>query len=285
MSSIPDPRPRPHGAASFPFQPGDTVRLAIDPAHRDAVVEVRDNQAELGNGCHYPADELVADPVPDERWLPLQGHEAGYLISNHGKILSLNYHRTGRVRLLKLTNRHTSPKYTLPKEVGGGQPAGHLVARHFPHSKTGAEQPGDHIGFRDGNRGNLRWDNLFWYDRRQLRELGLLEYMNKTGHLTKEAAAVAAAALRQGLLHAEVAAAFGVSGQTVKMLARREGITRKRRLTAHEQAAMLARLDAGEPPGALAAEYGVHRVTVHRLRPDLVGHRPIGRPPAAGRKQ
>ena len=268
--------------SNFPFQAGDDVRLVADPAHRSAVVEVLGQLAELRNGIRYSAAELRADPEPDEQWLALPGYDGRYLLSSHGKLLATDYQRAGRARLFAQSRSRPGVviSYALPSPLAGGKAgrrtAGQLVAENFI-----GPPPAPHwqVGYRDGDRTNLRAANLFWFNPRRegdRRTDAVNKYLGRTtvlsaaqarqvlGELDGKLAFNEARTAGPSRTNASIALAYGVSEEVIKSLAKNAGRA-QRRPTSGVKDRILADLRGGVPRRQIAAAYNLSRTTVWRL--------------------
>ena len=98
-----------------------------------------------------------------EEWRDIQGYEGKYMVSNLGRVKSLNYNRTGKERILKA--RKDGCDYLqvqLYKEGKGKNYLVHqLVATVFCENPEGYTEL-NHI---DENKLNNRADNLEWCSR------------------------------------------------------------------------------------------------------------------------
>lgn len=89
-----------------------------------------------------------------EFWMPVKGRD-DYLISDKGRVKSLNYNRTGEVRIL-VGKHYAKSRYTIVT-IGGKTRLNHvLVAESF----IGPKPAGMQVNHKDGNRHNNSWSNL-----------------------------------------------------------------------------------------------------------------------------
>ena len=263
-------------APDFPFRAGDDVVLTADPAHRDTVVEVHGQVAELRNGLWYAAHELRRTTDPEEEWIDLPAYDGRYRLSSHGKLLATDYRRQGRARLFALSK--ASPDgtvaYSLPDlndealEAGEGKPsrrpAAQLVAEHFIGPPPGARW---HVGYKDGDRGNLRKDNLFWYNPRQRRNDDLNQYLNRRTVLSQAQAQQAEAAIAAKTPYGAIAAELGVSEEVIKALAKQARLAKGRPDEEKKQKIVKA-LREGARPSDVARAHDLSRVSVWRIQKD-----------------
>ena len=200
-----------------PASPSTTQHAVIVALHPTAA------ELDTGKVVPFQALQLV---VTDERWLPIAGFTDRYLISSHGKVVSLSYSRTGQQRLLRPTSPHRYPSVSLHNEAGTTQVGvNRLVARHFLPPPT--EERFQHLIPKDGNHLNLRAENLQWVDQRERKDRAVLERFHRCGArnanskltpaLVREIRALAA----QGKNYQQLARQFGVSRPTVSLLVRR----------------------------------------------------------------
>jgi hypothetical protein len=165
---------------------GDTVSLAefasTDFPQYAVVVEVLPSGAvELDNGQVMVAEALL--PVAtSELWLPVAGFEDRYRISSYGKVVSLRFKRTKRVRLMRMSGAIRYPSVTLCNEstiVQAG--VNRLVAQHFLPAPADARQT--FVLPRDGNHLNLRADNLQWVNPCEVEDEAQAAYLYRSGEL------------------------------------------------------------------------------------------------------
>lgn len=98
-----------------------------------------------------------------EIWKPIIGYEEKYLISSFGKVVSLNYNRTGkRKELLCQNDKDGYQTVTLCKNGKSRLLKIHrLVGAHFiPNPNNLVE-----INHKDGNKSNNYFENLEWSTR------------------------------------------------------------------------------------------------------------------------
>lgn len=97
----------------------------------------------------------------NEVWKPIEGYEGRYEVSNSGLVRSLNYHRTGKVKILKThTDRYGYVCVELPKENNRRKhlTVHRLVAQAFvPNPKEKPE-----VNHKDGDKQNNCFSNLEW---------------------------------------------------------------------------------------------------------------------------
>ena len=103
----------------------------------------------------------MKEETTNEKWIPLEGYEGLYEVSDYGKIRSLNYYKQGRVCVLRCTAKNGKYlKVTLHK-------AGHaktyrihrLVAAAFLPKPSKERNQVNHI---NGNKTDNRASNLEW---------------------------------------------------------------------------------------------------------------------------
>lgn len=124
-----------------------------------AVVEAITNGAvELDNGQVLLASALV--PVATGGvWLPVAGFTDHCRVSPHGKVVSLQFKRTKRARLLRPSGPSRYPSVTLYSEATVAQAGlNRLVAQHFLPLPADARKT--FVVPLDGNHLNLRAENL-----------------------------------------------------------------------------------------------------------------------------
>lgn len=194
--------------------PAHAVIIEVWPATATAL-----EMAELDNGLAMPLTEL-AWVETGERWIPIPDY-SWYRISSHGKIVSLSYKNTGRQRLLK----HSSMRYPevrISNEVGFTHiGVNRLMAQAFLPSPTGLHHPV--VIPIDGNRFNLRADNLRWAGYCDVTDPTGWQYLHacqtrKHAKKLSEADKVSIQELaRQGLTKQAISQLFGVSRPTISI--------------------------------------------------------------------
>jgi hypothetical protein len=210
---------------------GDTVTnpdfARAGLANYAAVVEVlRDGAVELDNGQVLLANTLV--PVATgELWLPVAGFADRYLVSSHGKVISLHYRRTTRIRLLRPLGTTRYPSVTLCCEATVAQVGlNRLVAQHFLPAPADTRQT--FVLPRDGNHLNLQVDNLQWvYPSDVATDEAMTAYMYRPGELhhksrlsTAEVAQVRRLAA-QGTTQKVIAKQFNMSRPAISLIVNR----------------------------------------------------------------
>ena len=98
-----------------------------------------------------------------EEWRDIQGYEGKYMVSNLGRVKSLNYHRTGKERILKAYDNGYGYLYVnLSKEGKTKKYKIHrLVAKAFLENPEGYTEV-NHI---NEDKADCRADNLEWCSR------------------------------------------------------------------------------------------------------------------------
>lgn len=184
--------------------------------------------AELSNGLRLPSQELVRFET-GEQWVLIADFNR-YLLSSHGKVVSLFYHRTDRQRLLKVLRPTLYPAVTLVNEKGPRQVGlNRLVAQAFLPAPTEARLR--QVLPKDGNHLNVRVDNLYWADPSELEEEAVVHYLRRRGerHHFSKLTTVEVAQVRelvaQGATRQAVANLFGVSRPTISTII--SGTTRR----------------------------------------------------------
>lgn len=110
----------------------------------------------------------VPGEIPDEIWKDIDGFDGQYRISNYGRVLSMNYHRSGQQRILRLhtPKRKTStkskdmyPYVILSKNA-------HTYVRKIHRCVANAFIPNPenkpYVNHIDGNINNNHISNLEW---------------------------------------------------------------------------------------------------------------------------
>lgn len=184
--------------------------------------------AELSNGLYLPERELQLVDT-GERWALIADYDR-YLLSSHGKVVSLFYHRTDRQRLLKVLRPTLYPAVSLVNELGARQVGlNRLVAQAFlpPPAEARLRQ----VLPKDGDHLNVQVDNLYWADPSETEDEAVVQYLRRRGeqhHFSKLTAAEVAQArelVAKGATRQAVATKFGVSRPTISTLV--SGATRR----------------------------------------------------------
>jgi hypothetical protein len=199
---------------------------ACASALRAVIVEVRDQHtAELDNGKLVPLESLVLVPT-GEQWLPIMGFTDQYLLSSHGKVVSLFYNRSGRQRLLRVMSPHRYPSVSLHQGSFVTQAGlNRLVAQHF--LPPPAEARFRHVVPKDGNHLNLRVENLQWVDQQERDDMAVVERFHRCGasnsqsKLTPKTVGQIRLLSAQGSNNQQLAAQFGVSRPAISQIVRR----------------------------------------------------------------
>jgi hypothetical protein len=213
-------------STSYPLRAGHTIAhpcfASLSLPEHAVIVEVRAGIAELTNGLCLPQTELTFIET-GERWAPIADYDH-YLLSSHGKVVSLHYFRTNRQRLLKVLNLPFHPRVSLSNRAGTRQIGlNRLVAQAFlPPS---AEKRLTHVIPKDGNLLNVQVDNLQWADPREKHDEAVMKYLYRRGeqhHLCKLTTAEVVAVrllVAQGSTRQTVADTYGVSQQAISLIA------------------------------------------------------------------
>ena len=160
--------------------------------------------------------------------LPVPGYENRYLVSNHGRVFSLNFHRSGRcVELAQndlVDKRRTSgTRYKYVKAYYINPKTStlvhRLVALAFIPNPNGLPQ----VNHKDGNKSNNYADNLEWIDGagnvRHAAKEGLRTYPNGDKHPMAKISEDDAAEIKLRIILGErcvdIAKKMGVSIYTV----------------------------------------------------------------------
>lgn len=214
-------------AHSLTIQAGYTVtcscftRLGL-PTHA-VVVEVFkiENilQAELDNGHLLPLTELQLVET-GEQWADIAGYEH-YLISSHGKVVSLRYNKQPRQRLLRPLSAARYPEIRLGNRgIFLRSGINRLVAQAF--LPPPADESLTVVIPKDGNRLNVCAANLQWGSLNETTDKAAWRYLR--GYRTRNCKLQAAdiAQIRrlatQGMTQQAIADNFGVSRPTISVL-------------------------------------------------------------------
>ncbi|GAB3852070.1 hypothetical protein GCM10028822_19380 [Hymenobacter terrigena] len=206
---------------------GDAVAILAHaraglPEHAVVVEMLADGTVELDNGHTLLANVLV--PVANgEVWLPVAGFADRYRVSSHGKVVSLQYKRTARERLLRPSGATRYPSVTLCCEATIAQVGlNRLVAQHFLPAPDDARRT--FVLPRDGNHLNLRADNLQWVYPCEVTDEATSTYLYHSGELhhnsrlsTDEVAQVRHLAA-QGTTQKVIAQRFNISRPAISLI-------------------------------------------------------------------
>jgi hypothetical protein len=206
---------------------GDTVNIPgfarAGVTEYAVIVEVMpDGTVELDNGRVLLADALALVNT-GEVWLPVTGFVDRYRVSSHGKVVSLQYKRTKRARLLRPSGASRYPSVTLCCEAIIAQVGlNRLVAQHF--LPTPADVRRTFVLPRDGNHLNLRAENLQWVYPCEVADEATSTYLYHSGELhhnsrlsTDEVAQVRHLAA-QGTTQRVIAQRFNISRPAISLI-------------------------------------------------------------------
>lgn len=186
------------------------------------VLEVHASRlVELNNGLRLPQRGLLAVDT-GEQWRPIADYDR-YLLSSHGKVVSLFFCRANRQRLLKVLAPTRYPKVTLTNEAGNCQfSVSRLVAQTFLPAPEEARMR--HVMPIDGNPLNTQVDNLRWVDPYETQDEAVVHYLRRRGErhahskLTTQEVAQIRELVAQGATRQAVADKFCVSRPTVSLI-------------------------------------------------------------------
>jgi hypothetical protein len=185
------------------------------------IVEVRNEIAELSNGLRLSQAELIFIET-GEQWVTIADYDR-YLLSSHGKVISLLYQNTNRQRLLKVLHPSFYPQVSLSNRAGIRQVGiSRLVAQAFLPPPS--EKRLTHVIPKDGNPLNLRVDNLQWADLREMEDEFVMDYLRRRGEqhhlskLTTKDVTEVRALVAQGATRKAVAEAYDVSRPTISLI-------------------------------------------------------------------
>ena len=104
----------------------------------------------------------MIENLENEQWLPIDGFDGMYLISNYGRVKSLHYKNTNQERILKPnTTKDDYQLVTLYKDCKPKWLYVHrLVAMYFITNPNNLPQ----VNHKDENKCNNHVDNLEWCD-------------------------------------------------------------------------------------------------------------------------
>lgn len=96
----------------------------------------------------------------DEIWKDVEGHEGVYMVSNLGRVMSLDYRHTGKKKILKPIKIANGYLGVHRRNYGGKWPIHRLVAKAF------IPNPNNYpcVNHKNENKGDNRACNLEWCD-------------------------------------------------------------------------------------------------------------------------
>ena len=176
---------------------------------------------ELSNGLRLSRRGLLTVDT-GEQWRPIAGYDR-YLLSSHGKVVSLFYCRANRQRLLKVLAPTSYPKVTLTNEAGSCQfSISRLIAQTFLPAPEEARMR--YVMPKDGNPLHTHVDNLQWVDPYETQDEAVVHYLRRRGErhahskLTTQEVAQIRELVAQGATQQAVADRFGISRPTVSLI-------------------------------------------------------------------
>ncbi|MBI6042188.1 NUMOD4 domain-containing protein [Clostridium perfringens] len=95
-----------------------------------------------------------------EIWKDIEGYEGLYQVSNMGRVKSLNYNRTGKERLMKLSLKSTG--YLIVKLCKEGKEKKYLIHRLVAIAFLDNPQGLPEVNHKDEDKTNNNADNLEW---------------------------------------------------------------------------------------------------------------------------
>ena len=98
-----------------------------------------------------------------EEWRDIQGYEGLYMVSNLGRVKSLNYHRTGKERIMKPSDNGHGYLFVVLCKDGKDKNCriNRLVAQAFLPNPDNLPE----VNHKDENKYNNCVENLEWCDR------------------------------------------------------------------------------------------------------------------------
>lgn len=202
--------------------------VSRDFPEQAVIIEMRGEIAELSNGLFISQAELTFIET-GEQWKVIDDYDS-YLISSHGKVVSLFYRRQSRQRLLKVLSPLLHPQVAISNCTGIRQIGiNRLVAKTF--LPPPAEKRMTFIIPKDGNPLNVQVNNLQWVDQRETEDELVLDYLHRRGEqhifskLTTKEVLEVRALVAQGVAKQVVANSYQVSRPTISLIAR--GLSRR----------------------------------------------------------
>lgn len=201
------------------------ISTSTAAAVQSVIVELHSvHTAELDTGELVPLVTLTL-VTSDEQWCPVTGFADRYVVSSHGKVVSLSYSQSGRRRLLRVQSPHRYPSVSLHNGVQVTQVGlNRLVAQHFLPPPPEARFA--HVVPKDGNVLNLQADNLQWADSRTDESQTVRERFRRHGasnansKLTPELVRQIRQLAVEGRNNQQLAVQFGVSRPTISLIVR-----------------------------------------------------------------
>lgn len=159
-----------------------------------------------------------------EQWLPIEGYVGFYAISDHGHVMSMNYHRTGLPGLLAPRKANGYLAVQLSRD---GITRPYTIHRLVTAAFIGTRPAGAHINHRDGDKHNNALSNLEYctpaentqHAWRNGLHRKLLGEAHQNSKLTAAQVREIKGLLAKGKTHTEIAAQFGVSRSNISGIA------------------------------------------------------------------
>ena len=98
--------------------------------------------------------------MKEENWIDIEGYEGVYQVSNLGRVKSLNYHRSGKEKIM--TPNLTKKGYLRIRLMSNGKTERYLVHRLVAQAFIPNHQNKPQVNHIDGNPSNNCVDNLEW---------------------------------------------------------------------------------------------------------------------------
>jgi len=162
-----------------------------------------------------------------ERWLDVLGMEGSYMVSSHGRILSLlhgrAYYMKGHQRWV---TKHAAYHWVLlmNRSKDGARKRLCSIHRLVMIAFSGGDKPELEVNHKDGNGLNNRLDNLEWVTSAEnsWHAQYVLGHPPGTGVLNKEKVREIRALGHQGVSQKELAGRYGVSAATIERVLHRK---------------------------------------------------------------
>ena len=174
------------------------------------------------NASVHPASECKQEGITldnTEIWREIEGYPS-YMVSTFGRVMSLNYHRTGKSKILKPAKESTG-YFRLQLSLNGKvayKLVNRLVAQAFiPHDD--AQNQVNHInGYKTDNHiFNLEWDSP---SQNQSHRFSVLKQNGSRTRLTDQDITDIFSLRKQGLTLREIASIIGCSNPQVSNILR-----------------------------------------------------------------
>ncbi len=160
----------------------------------------------------------MADTNNTENWRPIKGREGAYEVSDHGRVRSLDYRRTGRTEILK-PGTHRKGYLTVVLCMDGQRKTCKVHALVL-EAFVGPRPSGLVCDHRDANKQNNHASNLHWISYAENALRGGAHHKAKLDE--RDVVEIRNRHAQGGVTQTVLAAEFGVSGESVSLILSRK---------------------------------------------------------------